>query len=191
MARGKKGAATNGHTPPPTNGHKPAGKLYEFTLPDSGITLRYKRVSPMLLANLLRDFPEPAPPLVEVDYGDGEKKWEPNPADPAYQRAVTEHEIDLNLIGIATAIEEGIVAVVPHAEVQAYRDRYRDRTRTASCPEGKELRGSDLLVYVQYICAGSEDDLNALLEAMGQRSHPTESGVGEAAATFPGQVSRP
>lgn len=178
---------TNGAAPAKGQAAPHAGKLFEVTLPDSGLTLRYRRLSPLMMLQIQRDFPEPQPPVVAVRYGD-EVREEVNEDDPAYQAALTRHQTDLNWIGIMTAIDEGVVLDAPQAEVQAFRDRYRERTRTQDYPDGKSLPGSDKLVYLMYMGQLSDRDTEALLEAMGRSSHPTEAAVAEVMATFPPAV---
>lgn len=178
---------TNGAVPPQGQTAPGVGKLFEITLPDCGLTVRYRRISGMMLMQIQRDFPEPRPPLVKVRYGD-EVREEINEADPAYLAARVRHQADLNWIGLATALDEGVILDVPVEEVRAFRERYRERTRTVDYPDGKSLPGSDKVVYLLNMGILSENDITALMEAIGRSSHPTEAAIAEVTATFPPAV---
>ena len=70
--------------------------MHTYTFPDTGITVKIRKVSPLLLNEIQRKNQPPKPPMNEVKYGD-ETRLEPNPADPEYQKAVQQHELDLEL----------------------------------------------------------------------------------------------
>jgi hypothetical protein len=73
-----------------TNGtHRPGrtvSPLPEHTFKDSGITITIRKVGPTtqqrLAQQIMKDYPEPQPPIIETELGP-----EPNPADPAYLSA--------------------------------------------------------------------------------------------------------
>lgn len=159
-----------GRTPPP---------LEELML-SSGITVKIRKVSPMTLQAVKRQYPRPAPPLVENDYGDGKVRREPNPADPAYAQALEDHLQMVGLKVIDVLMDLG-VDVAPDAEaVAAFRARMQRH--------GIEVQGDDHQIYVQHIAIQTEDDLERVREAITRKAMPTEEAVQEHLATFPGDV---
>lgn len=160
-------------------------KLYPFTFSDTGRVVRIRKVGPMPLTKLRKDNPPPAAPVIQVDYGDGEKRQEINEADPAYLEAVKRYEIDFGIKTTLFYLERGVVVELGEAEKQEvaeFRQFWQDEY-------GTPLGGSDKSVYVQYICIGTEDEMNELLEAITRRSHPTEAAVADSVAGFPAEVS--
>jgi hypothetical protein len=130
-------------------------------------------------------YPQPEPPTVEVDYGDlGGKKLESNEADPGYIKAQAEYRMMIVLKSQRLLIERGVVVELDDemkAEVVELRDFWRQE-------HGKELPGSDKMVYVLHIALGTPDDLTELVEAVSRRSSPTEVSISEANGTFRGEV---
>ena len=61
----------------------------------TGVTVRVKPVPDLIAQKIWAQFEEPKPPLVEIESGG--KKWkEPNPDDPAYHEALSNHRIALS-----------------------------------------------------------------------------------------------
>jgi len=86
-------------------------ELIPFTFKDTGKTVLIRKVSPMLVFQLSQDFPPPAPPMVEVTYGEAEKVMEPNPADPAFAEALRDYHRDFNLKTQRMMIKRGVSLV--------------------------------------------------------------------------------
>lgn len=152
----------------------------EITLPDSGATIRVKRISPMTLIAIERANPDPKPPLQEVDYGNGSKRREPNPLDPAYQQALLEHQQTKNLLVLQAFIRLGVEVEIDAARLAAYRADMQAL--------GVELPADDKYIYVANILCETNNDLGALRAGIEGRSIPTEQGVSDKLETFPGDV---
>jgi len=155
-------------------------ELIPFTFKDTGKTVLIRKVSPMLVFQLSQDFPPPAPPMVEVTYGEAEKVMEPNPADPAFAEALRDYHRDFNLKTQRMMIKRGVSLVFDDdmkAEVAEMREFYRNEF-------GKEIGVDDHMIYVTMICVGTDSDLEELLNAITRRSQPTEAAVDAAKDTF-------
>lgn len=159
-------------------------ELTTFTFPDSGRKVLLRRVSPLLTFDLQKAFPPPTPPMQSVTIGEGVEEMQPNYAHPSYTDAMKAYQGDMNNRLQRLMIKLGVVinwTDEMKAEVQAVRDVFREET-------GAELDKEDVLVYVKYICVGSDGDLEDLAMRLMRRSHPTEVAISEAEKSFPGNV---
>lgn len=161
------------------NGHDPS-KLIEITLPDSGKTLRVRRVPVFLLREVQKSVKRPVPPLVTVNYETGPRQ-EPNRADPDYLAAVEDYGMALGEKMIQLVIKRGVECEVDAEAVAQLRADMGEL--------GVELAGNDKQVYVTYICCETPADLSALQAAVLRQSQPTEEATSEALDRFPGPVS--
>lgn len=181
-----------------TNGHHQTGgrevpELPTFTFKDTGITVRLRKLSPFMgdqLGKALRkEKPAPEPPVNEVDYGDGKITKEPNPADPAYQQALTEYEywvsFEAGQRSIRAVIEYGVDLDPDQIDMEAVT-----RVRAMMAVIGASIEEmSDREVYIKYVCVGTQEDLNELLEAATRRSQPTEAAIADNVTAFRRDVS--
>lgn len=160
-----------------------APQMTEFTFPDTGISVKVRKISPFLAADLAEAFPAPKPPEQEVDYG-GEKGrvMEPNLSDPNYQYALRAYQQEITMKLQRVMIQRAIKPVDEDWEedVAEYRAYIQEST-------GKPLsEESDLLVYVLRVCVGSQEDLQDLINVITRRSQPTPEGVQAAKNSFRG-----
>jgi hypothetical protein len=157
-------------------------KSIEFTLPDSGVVVRIKRIGPPLANDIRRKLKKalikPEPPMQEVLMGDV-KELRPNLAHPDYLDALNEYTADLGMLFLAELIRYGVDADIDAAAVTNLREGDTDGL----------LPKSDLAVYVTRVAIESQRDMLALQDAILGRFQPTEAAVKEAADTFPGPVS--
>lgn len=159
-------------------------KLDELTFPDSGITVEYRKVSPLLRddldAALRRQYPLPDPPMQAVDTGFGDGKAQANPLDPEYREQVALWQIaHYNRLGdklLRVAIASYVVVDVDTEAVQALRDQLSAM--------GVDLDPDDKYLYVSRICIASKTDQDALGAALFTGSTPTRAEVESTKATF-------
>lgn len=160
-----------------------ASVLTDFTFRDTGITVKIRKISPMLAADIAAAIPEPLPPENEVDYGPPKGKVkEPNLTDPDYQRKLLEHSrrvfIAWRRVMVMRAVDKDSLPDGWDEEVKQYRDFIREQT-------GKEIdEPEDLVVYILRICVGSEEDLGEFINAVTRRSQPTAEVIEQAKASF-------
>lgn len=149
----------------------------------SGINVGIRRVSPMLMLDLRRKFPEPQPPLNKVMLGDDEV-MEPNPADPDYIRAVNDYNSDMEEKYRRMIIRRGVNYVLTEedkVEVSQVRADFLDLT-------GEPLTGTDLEVFITYVAISDESDLELLIKSVTGVSQPTEEKIDEHSSTFKSDV---
>lgn len=160
-------------------------KYVDYTFQDTGITVKLRKISPLLAADVAAAFPEPLPPQQEVDYGDPVGKvLERNYSDPEYLQEKAGYQ--KRIFGALQRVMILRAVVVEgeewKEEVQEYRSFIEKHT-------GKPLdEPEDLVVYILRICIGSEEDLADLLTAITRRSQPTQEEVDSAKASFRGKV---
>jgi len=164
------------------NGHKP--DFEEVTLPDCGLVLRVRRVSPFLAKDIRkqiqRTLKKPEPPLQKVDYGDGKEHFEPNLAHPDYKSELGEYYTELGDLFLSQLIAFGVECEIDAERVKLFRER--------AAGYGIELPADDLVVYVSRVVGLSPADVRALQDAILGRIQPTEAKTAEAVESFPGQV---
>ncbi len=150
----------------------------------TGITVRVRRVSPFLVAELRKAHPPPEPPLQEVDYGDGQKRQEPNAAHPDYLKALAEYENHIRELQTDYIVKHGVDLDGDwQPQIAALREEWRRE-------QGTELSETDdVLAYIQFVCVGANDDYIKLVNAIMGLSQPTEDAIAAEAASFRGEVS--
>jgi hypothetical protein len=156
--------------------------LTPFTFKDTGRTVLTRRVSPYMVFELQRAFPPPAPPMQEVDYGDGKTRLEPNSANPDYIESVKKYNLDFQEKMQRLIIKRGIhvnLSDDDREEVAELRKFWMDEFE-------KELDPDDRMVFILHICIGSDTDLEEILNAITRRSQPTEPAIKEALDGFRG-----
>lgn len=159
-------------------------KLDSLTFPDSGITIEYHKMSPLLRddldAALRRQYPIPDPPTQPNESGFGDGSAQPNPLDPQYREQVAMWQIaHYNRLGdklLRVAIASYVVVEVDTEAVAGLRDQMG--------AIGVELGADDKYVYVSRICIASKTDQDALGDALFKGSTPTRAEVESSKATF-------
>lgn len=152
----------------------------KLTLPETGIEVRIRKVSPLLITELERQFPQPRPPVNYVDYGDGKKVAEENKADPDYEKTLDEynrqHEARLRHLLIARGVFYELSADNVR-EVKDLKKFWKDSFN-------KDLEGTDLEVFVAYLAVATPEDMNLLISAILNRAQPTPETISEAEDRF-------
>lgn len=157
--------------------------MINHTFKDTGITVRLRKVSPLLVIKLQESFPAPKPPMQEVMLGD-EKRIEPNPSHPDYVEALTQHQAEMNARVTSLLIRRGVYPdwnEEKQKEVEEIKTFWKETY-------GRELDGTPLEIYVSYVAIGSDKDLEELLDAILKRSQPTEGAIAQAQERFPGDL---
>lgn len=157
-------------------------ELIPFTFESSGETVMLRRISPLLPVEVQRSYPPPLPPSQEVDYGDGVKRLETNPAHPDYQRALDQYRADLEQKIRRMVIKLGVVVTWTderRADLQTIRDFWQEEFNARLDP-------SDEVAWVSFCAIKAENDLEMLLNAIMRRSQPTEAAIAEMQAGFRG-----
>lgn len=151
------------------------------TFKDTGVQVRIRKVSPLLILKLRESFPPPKPPMQDVEQLDGKKTREPNPAHPDYVQALADHDALMEQRVRKLLITRGVEfewTEERRLEVAEIRQSWREMY-------DQELDGDDKEVYISYVAIGSGEDLTELIEAVARRSQPTEAEVENALSRFP------
>lgn len=162
------------------------------TLPDSGITLSIRKLSPLTIQNIqnavIREMPAPTPPLVVVDFGEGQQEAEPNPADPDYVATVRAYE---NAVQQESSVR--LMRLVASYSVQDIDLNAVAELRAAMQAIGAPLPDdeSDAEIYVWQLACVSERDMVTLSSFVVSQSMPTEAAVQRHTATFQNAIQTP
>jgi hypothetical protein len=157
--------------------------LTDFTFKDTGITVKIRKVSPMLAADVNASMPEPLPPEQEVDYGDPKGKvMERNYSSPSYLADLQAHKVR-----IFTALQRVMILRAVVVEGEEWREEVREYRQFLQEQTGAPLdEPNDLVVYVLRLCVGSQEDLADLLTAITSRAQPTQEAIEQAKRSFRG-----
>ena len=148
-------------------------KARTWTSPTTGQTFKLKPISLGLMNRIRSDISgKPKIPTIKVNYG-GEWGEEPNPNDPIYLEALAQWNTDVSNRTAIFLFTAGIDISVPgdyRAEVEQYQ------------PGASDLEVKYYFITTLIPSAEYDSLTNALL---GQTA-PTEVGIAEATAGFPG-----
>lgn len=163
---------------------KPKDGLRPFTFPTTGRHVYVRNVNPLLAIEIRRQFPKPLPPKQPVDYGDGKTVWESNYASPDYEAALEDWNSLITDKMSKLIIKRGVQWTLTDEEKEEVKQLRADLEEDL----GMNLGGSDVFVYVSYICIGGRLDVDSLTEAVMTGSQPTSAAVEAALESFPGDV---
>lgn len=166
----------------------------EYTFPGSGITIRIRKVSPLLRddidAQLRLEFPSPEIPMARRNYGtEDEPDWidEPNPFDPVYKEEQKKWLVQhANRVGdklLWVAVRRGIELQLDE-EMKAEVDSIREDFKLI----GVDLDPDDKFVYVTRICLQTLDELRELHDVIFSQARPSREVIEALKATFPSEV---
>jgi hypothetical protein len=149
----------------------PARATYTFA---NGATVALERVGPLFALPIQRANPPPPPPLAPGVGG----ALEPNPADPDYAKTLEAHQQRIAFLIQDALLDLGVADDLPIDAAAVAR------VRSVYARSGVELAESDKLVYLKYVCIGSQDELERLFKAI--RSYDvSEEAIGVAGEMFP------
>jgi hypothetical protein len=159
-------------------------KLRVFKMPDSGVELKVRPISPMMVSmDMMRTLPKPKPPLQKIDMGDGDVMWERNYSSTDYEAALREWETELELKTMPVLILRALDKHFSDEEketIKALRADFEDM--------GMILPKSDKLVWFQHVACGSDADFAAFLNFLTSSGEPSEEVVASIQGGFPGDV---
>jgi hypothetical protein len=170
-------------------GNYSEGEITFFTVPDTGIKLPIRKVSPKLAQELekalRREMPEPEPPQQEVVYGD-RVVLERNPAHPDYLAQLdswkARYQEELMERTTRLLVQRGIAPFLQwDEECQKQVDELREEMRRDF---GVELDKNDRYVWVMEIALGTAEDLTDLTTHLMRRSTVTEGAVADSLKKF-------
>lgn len=134
----------------------------------SGIKLTCVRVSPLLVMDLFRKYPEPNPPKVTVKI-DGREVVEEVEADPDHQTALLQHRIEMERKLRNLYIRFGVkyeLTDEDKAKVKELREYWQEEN-------GAQLQGNDLFLFVSYIAIQTNEDYALITDEVGAQTQAT------------------
>ena len=157
-------------------------ELKPFTFTDTGIKVLIRKVSPMLGNELRKAFPQPQPPMQEVEV-DGEKVREPNPSHPDYVAAMAAYNQEMEVRMRRLLIKRG-VEYMPDQEADALTQVDELRKSWMEDYDQPLDEPSDKVVYIWFIAAGTDKGIEEITSAILSRSQPSQEDVELAKASF-------
>lgn len=158
-----------------TNGLRVApAALTEHTF-DSGITVQIGKVSRRLVDDLDAAFPPPEPPTRRVSAElslDGVERDEPNPNDPAHQRALDAHARAHAERVNRLFIKRGVVVTIDHELLAQLR---ADLEGAGISRDNQEP--DDHYLYVTRIVLATDEDREEFHRLLTRRNLPTADAV--------------
>lgn len=166
----------------------------EFTFSGTGITVKIRKVSPLLRddvdAQLRLEFPPPEIPLKKKNYGtEDQPDWieEPDPFDAVYREKNRRWGIEhANRVGdklLWVAVRRGI-----ELDLDDDQRGQVEQIRLDLEAVGVKLDPDDKFVYITRVCLDSLDSLRELHDIIFSNSRPSREEVESMKATFPGNV---
>ena len=153
-------------------------------MPDSGVEVKLRAISPMMVSmDMMRTLPKPPPPLQKIDMGDGDVMWERNYSSADYKLALAEWESALELKTAPVLILRALDKHFSDEEKQELKV-----LRAEMEDFGMILPKSDKLVWFQHVACGSDADFVAFLTFLSSSGEPSEEVVAGIQNGFPGDV---
>lgn len=182
-------------------------ELPPFTFPDSGYTVRVRKIGPWTLDQIrlgLRKLRvEPPVPVLEVEdgeYPNGQPRFrkETNPADPDYKQAIEDYNDWLNQAAgyrlLDIVMSSCVVADPADVDLVEVAAQRRGLLMAGPQPEEDEVEAEkhrkkieampDAEVFVRCICLSTPRDTTELQSFVTSQSMPTEEGIQEQVETF-------
>lgn len=153
----------------------------------TGVVLRKKVYSKLLLKRVHDQFPSPKPPRVFLEEKGREEE---NPNDPAYLEAVERHASDLGERMIDAAIIKGTEIVSVPDGFSRPEDTEWQEENAAMSIEVPQSRAMRYLFWVKYEAAPADDDMVKLLRELLSMHGVTEEAVATEMDKFPGETAR-
>lgn len=161
-----------------TNGrHVPTGPNPNEFMFESGKKVRLKKVPQYLINDVERSVPMPEIPR-------SGPLNEENEADPDYLQAVEARKLEVGKEVMELAIDEGIDFDISDEQIEEELERFKEKMQKRKRPIQIEESLSMKTTYLLYICAASQQELQALCKRIFRVSQPTEEAITESVTSF-------
>lgn len=155
-------------------------KSDEITL-SSGLRLRLKVVPKHFIYGVTKDIPAPQVPLIHID---GKKRPIENPDDPDYQEAVETWIVATANAATDVALLRGTeILELPKGMIAPESTEWIEEMEVLNMPLRNNSRAR-YLSWIKAIGVPNEEDLTALMEALGRLTGVTEDDVADAVERF-------
>lgn len=150
----------------------------------SGMTVKVRGVSPLLMQRIRDKFPMPKPPKQKTVDEDGEETWEENPIHPDYLAAISAQRAAQGAAVMQVLLGRGVLVDLPEDESWISLLQADDDT----IPLETEIQKR--AAYVQYEIITTDLDLTRLTQAILSKTMVTEESIRAAEDRFPGSIQR-
>lgn len=163
-------------------------RSFDFTFPDSGVTIKLRKVNPYIVAEarsqLNRSRPKP-PTRIVTEEGPLKGTEEVMDRDPDYIEEVRKWEATVDERIMQLQIRRGVVEI----KVENWKDEVQQlRDDMAEIGADKTLPTDDTVTFICYIAASTAEDLQDFIGAIAMRSQPSAEGVDAAKESFRASV---
>ena len=160
------------------------GRLVVHTFESTGETIVVPPVSfASILKNVRRDHPEPKPPVIRVDYGDGDIRTELNYNDPNYPKAYALWDEFLRMEVTNRALNR--IAAKQRLNEDQVRQVADLREELAGL---EELHPNDKMVWFFDIALGTDEEIKEVIRKALRQAEPTKELIDEKSSSFPSEV---
>lgn len=147
----------------------------------NGVVLRPSRVPTMVFPEVMKRYPRPTPPRVFIeDLG----REEENPGDPEYIAKLQTYNSELGIAMVDVMIVLGTEFVSAPKDFPKISDSKWASKLKAAGFSGIDDPSQRYLMWVKYVAAVDDSDLNAIMEGVGRLSGVSEQDVSEAITNF-------
>ncbi len=147
----------------------------------SGLRLRLKVVPKHFIYGVTKDIPAPQVPLIHVD---GKKRPIENPDDPDYQEAVESWIVITANAATDVALLRGTeILELPEDMIGPDSTAWIEELEVLDLPMRDNSRAR-YLYWIKAIAVPNEEDLSALMEALGRLTGVNEDDVADAVERF-------
>jgi hypothetical protein len=149
----------------------------------TGVVLKSKRVSNMLFADVMRKFERPKAPFwTNPDTGRDEENYD----HPGYKEKMEAYNADISVAIVELMI---LVGTENHSVPKGFNnvnDNWDEDYKLILGEDRIGVSGSRkrYLMWVKYVAAPSQEDINKIMEAVGRLSGVAEEDVAEAVERF-------
>jgi len=143
----------------------------------SGVEVKLIPLPPLLMRAVEAKFPEPEPPMVEVEVH-GKKEIQPNPDDPDYLQACEQWTTDRGAALMDLALIKGVQVEMPDDET------WIEELALIGVEAG-ETKAAKKLAYLRSVVIASVEDLMEVTGRVLAMSGVSPQAIDEAAKTVP------
>ncbi len=150
----------------------------------TGAVFKIRQVSPMLVSDLTRRYPEPKVPMIKIE---GKARSEPNPSDPDYIEAHEEWKHKMIAVAYDALVMFGTELVsLPEGLPGPESDEWVENMSLLGYEPDLSHPKRRYLAWVKYVAATNDEDVARLNGQVVAESGTPEEEVTKAAESFPG-----
>ena len=160
------------------NGHNEPGIVVLST----GVKLKIKTVPQLLLADIVKSFERPKPPVVFIE---GKGRTEENPDDPDYQERLANYNNNVGMgINDAFILKGTSLLHCPKEVEPPESDGWIEESILLGIRINSDSTKARYLSWIKHIAAPNDSDIKLIVTEVGRQSGVSEQDVSEAVQRF-------